>query len=243
MTLSFPPHSSRAVFAATSQGQSALFLTPGAGPSYSASPCFQVTTSLQRALRALLSMLQLLSLSPGIFSAWFTATAGNVPGVLLHLLSFGFLFSPNSRSHFPAAYKEIHEDGEQPHLPPVLLALGKYDGGEVLGYWEYGGSTCDCNQKLVTRQGGRCAHNPHILVLPRTPGLRTSLPALSTATPDLALTCSGTLDLSSNPRLALKFKSRSLLPPHLAQSILHFSCIKRLGTDSYGSQGDLESQG
>lgn len=45
---------------------------------------------------------------------------------------------------------------------------------------------------------------------------------------------------SAKPVLALNFKSRSLLPPHLARGILHFPCILRSGMDSHGSQGDLD---
>lgn len=54
----------------------------------SASPCFPVTTSLQRALRVLLSRYSLLPPSSGIISAWLIAMAEEFPEILLHLLSF-----------------------------------------------------------------------------------------------------------------------------------------------------------
>lgn len=85
----------------------------------------------------------------------------------------------------------------------------------------------------------------HILLLPTLPGLRASLPPCSTTITALALSCSLSVlqtAHSKRPSLALNFKSRSLLPPHLPQGILDFPGIERSELNSCGSQGDLDRQ-
>lgn len=189
----------------------------------------------------MLSRTPVLPLSPYLFAAWLTAMAGEFPDILLHYLSFWLSLSwllVGLLSLLP-----INRGSQGSRVVPacsqyrLLKVSVKEKRSEDT---ESAKETCDCDQGLSSRQGGRfgqpgtsrCCQVSWVEGQAPTP-----LPKLT----GLVLRCLY-CSFSSKPSLALDSKSRSLLPPHPAWCALHFPYIKKSGMDFHSSQGGLSRQ-